>query len=71
MYLQHMLMKIRRTILKFTFIPSTMSIVFASFKHLELTISIKIPVTILQIVYICVTATSPNLSSLTTYMLTW
>ena len=34
-----------------------MSIVFTSFKHPELPISIKIPVTLLQIVYICMTAT--------------
>ena len=33
------------------------------FKHPKLPISIKIPVTLLQIVYICMTAISPNLSS--------
>ena len=33
-----------------------MSIVFASFKHPKLPISIKIPVALLQIVYICMTA---------------
>ena len=44
-YLQHMLLKIRKTILKFTFIPSIMSIVFAPFKHLKLPIGIKMPVT--------------------------
>ena len=33
-----------------------MSIVFTSFKHPKLPISIKIPVTLLQIVYICMTA---------------
>ena len=43
----NMLLKIRKMILNFTFIPSVMSIVFASFKHLELPISIKMPVTIL------------------------
>ena len=32
-----------------------MSIVFTSFKHPKLPISIKIPVTLLQIVYICMT----------------
>ena len=54
MYLQHMLLKTRKTILKFTFKPSIMSIVFASFKHLKLPISVKIPVTKLQIVaYVC------------------
>ena len=63
MYLQHMLLKIRKTILKFTFIPSIMYIVFASFKDLKLPISIKMPVTILQIVYVCITATAPNLNS--------
>ena len=50
-----------KTILKF--IPSTMSIIFTSFKHLKLPISIKISVTVLQIVYVCMTATSPNSSS--------
>ena len=42
---------------------SIMSIGFASFKHLKLPISIKIPVTIWQIVYIDMTAISPNLIS--------
>ena len=37
-----------------------MSIVFASFKHPKLPISIKIPVTLLQIVYICMTAIFMN-----------
>ena len=45
-YLQHMLQKIRKAILKFTFIPRIMSLVFASFKHLKLPISIKMPVTV-------------------------
>ena len=56
----NILLKIRKTILKFTFIPSIMSIVFASFKHLKLPISIKMPVAILHIVYVCMTATAPN-----------
>ena len=57
-YLQHMLLKIRKkTIWKFTF-----SIVFTSFKHPKLPISIKIPITLLQIVYICMTAISKNSS---------
>ena len=34
-----------------------------SFKHPKLPISIKIPVTLLQIVYICMTAISANSSS--------
>ena len=46
MHLQHMILKIRKTILEFTFIPSIMSIVFASFKHLKLPINGKMPVTI-------------------------
>ena len=33
-----------------------MSIVFTSFKHIKLPISIKIPVTLLQIVDICMAA---------------
>ena len=56
MYLQHMLLKIRKkTFWKFTF-SMFMSIVFSSFKHPKLPISIKIPVTLLQIVHICMTA---------------
>ena len=42
--------------------PSIMSIVFTSFKNPILPISTKIPLTLLQIVYICMTAISPNLS---------
>ena len=45
-------------------LPSIMYIVFASFKHPKLPVSIKITVTLWQIVvYICMTAISPNLSS--------
>ena len=40
-----------------------MSIVFTSFKHTKLPISIKIPETLLQIVYICMPALSPYSSS--------
>ena len=43
--------------------PSILSIVFTSFKHPKLPVSIKIPVTPLQIVYICMTAISSNSSS--------
>ena len=46
-----------------------MSIVFASFKHPKLPNSIKI-LTLQQFVYICMTALSPNLSPLTTSLLT-
>ena len=71
-YLQHMLLKIRKkTIWKFNLhFPSIMSIVFTSFKHHKLPICVKIPVTLLQIVYICMTAISPNLGSWTTSLLT-
>ena len=44
-----------------------MSIVFASFKHLKLPTSIKIPVTVLQVVYIYMTTIYPNSISRTTY----
>ena len=37
--------------------------VSSSFKHLKLPTGIKIPVTLLKIVYICMTAISPNSSS--------
>ena len=44
--------------------PSIMYIDFAAFKYPKLPISsTKIPVTLLQIVYICMTAISPNSSS--------
>ena len=59
MYHQHILLKIRKTVLTLT-IPIIMSIVFAYFKHFKLPISIKIPVAIPQIVNICMTAISPN-----------
>ena len=63
MYLRHMLLEIRKkTILEFIFIPSTMSIFYESFKHLKLPISIKIYVTILQIVYICMSTAFSNSS---------
>ena len=44
-------------------IYSITSIVFASFKLPKLPISIKIPVTLLQNAYICMTAIFQNLSS--------
>ena len=50
--------------------PRLLSIVFTSFKHPKLPISIKIPVILLQIVYLCMTAISPNSSSWTTSWLT-
>ena len=46
-----------------------MSIVLTSFKHPTLPISIKIPVALLQMVYICMTTESPNPSSWTTMYL--
>ena len=50
MYQQHMLLKLRKPIFKKT-LTDIMSIGFASFKHLKLPVSTKIPVTIWQIVY--------------------
>ena len=61
MYTYNMLLKIRKK--KNGNFPSVMSIVFTPFKHPKLLISIKIPVTLLQIVYIGITAISPNSSS--------
>ena len=49
----------KETMFKFTLKHSIMSIVFSSFKHLKLPISIIIP----QIVYIWMTAISTNLIS--------
>ena len=48
-----------------------MSIGFVAFKHLTLSISIRIPDTIKEIVYINMTALSPNLISLTMLLLIW
>ena len=59
MYQQHMLMKIRKTVWKFT-LSKYHDRCLASFKHPKLPINIKIPVTLQQIVYICMTALSPN-----------
>ena len=47
-----MLLKIRKKLFGNLRFPSIMSIVFASFKHPKLPISIKSSVTLLQIVYI-------------------
>ena len=51
MYQQHMLLKLRKPILKYTLKKYLVHWLF-SFKHLKLPISIKIPVTIWQIVYL-------------------
>ena len=48
-----------------------MSISFASLKHLNLPIIIKIPVTIWKIAYIYMTAIPPNLISWTMCLLSW
>ena len=48
MYLQHVTEK-ERKLFGNLHLPSVMSIVFTSFKHSKLPISIKIPVTLLQI----------------------
>ena len=53
----------KETSFKFTFKPSTMFIVFAYFKHLKTANQYRIPVTTPQIVYIFMTAISPNLIS--------
>ena len=50
-YLQHMLLKIKKdNYLEIYILQISLSIVFTSFKHPKLPISIKIPVTLLQIV---------------------
>ena len=41
MYQKYMLLKVKKNSFKFTIEPSTMSIVFAYFKHLKLPISIS------------------------------
>ena len=77
MYQQHMLLKLRKPILKYkqkqvSSCPlAFMSIGFPLLKHLKLPISIKIPVTIWQIVYIYMTAISANLISRTMLLLSW
>ena len=58
-----MLLKIRKKLFGNLHFPSIMSIVFTSFKYPKLPISIKIPVTLQQIVYISMTAISSNSSS--------
>ena len=58
-YQQHMLLKLRKPILKYTLNKYPVHWL-SSFKHLKLPISIKIPVTISQIVYIYMTAISMN-----------
>ena len=55
MYLQHVTENKEENFGNLHF-PSIMSVVFTSFKHSKLPISIKSPVTLLQIVYICMTA---------------
>ena len=69
MYLQHMLLKKGRQLFGNLHFPSIVSIVFTAFKHHKLPISIKIPVTLLPIVYMYMTAISPNLISGTMLLL--
>ena len=57
-----MLLKLRKPILKYTQDKNHVNWL-SSFKHLKLPISIKIPATLWQIVYIYMTALSPNLIS--------
>ena len=59
MYQQHMLLLLRKPILKYTLNKYHVHWL-SSFKHLQLPISIKIPVTIWQIVYIYMTAIALN-----------
>ena len=68
-YQQHMLLKLRKPILKYTLNKHHVHWL-SSIKYPKLPNSIKIPVTLLQIVYICMTALSPNSSSWTTSLLT-
>ena len=70
MYQQHMLLKLRKPILKYTLNKYHVHWL-SSFKHLKLPISIKIPVTIWQILNIYMTAISPNLISSTMLFLSW
>ena len=63
MFTYTMLLKIRKKTIGNLHFPSIMSIVLTSFKHPKLPINIKIPVILLQIVYICMTAISPNSNS--------
>ena len=60
LYQQQMLLKVRKPILKYTLNKYHVHWL-SSFKHLNLPISIKIPVTIWQIVYIYMTTKSPYL----------
>ena len=57
MYQQHMLLKLRKPVLKYTLNKYHVHWL-SSFKHLKLAISIKIPVTI---VYVYMTAISPTI----------
>ena len=57
-----MLLKLRKPILKYTLNKYHVNWL-SSFKHLQLPISTKTPVIIWQIVYIYMTAMSPNLIS--------
>ena len=68
MYQQRLLLKLRKPILKYTLNKYNVHWL-SSFKHLKLPISIKIPVTIWQMVYIYLTAISTNLISLTMFLL--
>ena len=61
MYQQHMSLKLRKPILKYTLNKYHIYWLFF-LKHLNLSISIKIPVTLLQIVYIYMPSKSPNVN---------
>ena len=68
MYQKHLLLKLRKPNLKYT-LNKYDAHWLSSFKHLKLPISIKIPITIWQMVYIYMTAISPNLISFTMFLL--
>ena len=67
-YQQHMLLKLMRPVLKYTLNKYHVHWL-SPFKHIKLPISIKIPVTIWQIVYIYMPTISPNLISWTMLLL--
>ena len=68
MYQQHMLLKLRKSILKYTLNKYHVHKALPLLNKLPI---IKIPVTIKQIVYIYMTAISPSLISRTMLLLSW
>ena len=60
MYQHHMLLKIRNICSEVYTLPDMIPMHFSFFKHLKTLISIKVPVTLPQTVYICMRSISPN-----------